>query len=142
MDIKYNEILGAFVNTANDEKVTQAELLEWAAENPMPLDEPKKQDPKMLNELIESLTVKQTPDSTSVEEGVEIITEKVQNSHMAEIDKSLPNTKTEIEIPGEDVIVEEQQAIVERQQAGEPEIEMNDDGGATINFDPSAVNHF
>ena len=77
MDIKYNEIIGAFVNTANDEKVTQAELLQWAAENPMPLDEPKKQDPTMLNELIESLTVKQTPDSTSVEEGVESITEKV-----------------------------------------------------------------
>ena len=77
MDIKYNEIIGAFVNTANDEKVTQAELLEWAAENPMPLDEPKKQDPQMLNEVIESLTVKQTPDSTSVEEGVESITEKV-----------------------------------------------------------------
>ena len=41
------------------------------------LDEPKKQNPKMLNELIESLTVKQTPDSTTVEEGVESITEKV-----------------------------------------------------------------
>jgi len=77
MDIKYNEIIGAFVNTANDEKVTQAELLEWAAENPMPLDEPKKQDPQMLNKVIESLTVKQTPDSTSVEEGVKSITEKV-----------------------------------------------------------------
>jgi hypothetical protein len=77
MNIKYNEIIGAFVNTANDEKVTQAELLQWADENPMPLDEPKKQDPTMLNELIESLTVKQTPDSTSVEEGVESITEKV-----------------------------------------------------------------
>ena len=77
MDIKYNEILGAFVNTANDEKVTQAELLQWAKENPMPLDEPKKSNPQMLNEVIESLTVNKTPDSTSVEEGVETITEKV-----------------------------------------------------------------
>ena len=77
MDIKYNEIIGAFVNTANDEKVTQAELLAWAAENTMPLDEPKKQNPQMLNEVIDSLTVRQTPDSTSVEEGVESITEKV-----------------------------------------------------------------
>jgi hypothetical protein len=76
MDIKYNEIIGAFVNTANDEKVTQAELLQWAAENPMPLDEPKKQNPQMLNEVIDSLTVKRTPDSTSVEEGVETITER------------------------------------------------------------------
>jgi len=77
MDIKYNEIIGAFVNTANDEKVTQEELLTWADENPMPIEEPKKQDPTMLNEVIESLTVKQTPDSTVVEEGVETITEKV-----------------------------------------------------------------
>jgi hypothetical protein len=77
MDIKYNEIIGAFVNTANDEKVTQAELLQWAAENPMPLDEPKKQNPQMLNEVIESLTVNRTPDNTSIEEGVETITEKV-----------------------------------------------------------------
>ena len=77
MDIKYNEIIGAFVNTANDEKVTQEELLTWADENPMPIEEPKKQDPTMLNEVIESLTVKQTPDNTSIEEGVESITEKV-----------------------------------------------------------------
>jgi hypothetical protein len=76
MDIKYNKIIGAFVNTANDEKVTQAELLQWAAENPMPLEEPKKQNPQMLNEVIDSLTVKRTPDSTSVEEGVETITER------------------------------------------------------------------
>ena len=77
MDIKYNEIKGCFVDTKTDECVTQAELLEWAAANPMPLDEPKKSNPKMLNEVIDSLTVKKTPDSTSVEEGVETITEKV-----------------------------------------------------------------
>ena len=35
---------------------------------------------------------------------------------MATIDKSLPNTKTktEIDIPGEEVIVEEQQDILEK----------------------------
>ena len=61
---------------------------------------------------------------------------------MATIDKSLPNTKTktEIDIPGEEVIVEEQQDILERQKSGEPEIEMEEDGSATVNFDPSAVN--
>ena len=59
---------------------------------------------------------------------------------MAEIDKSLPNTKTQIEIPGEEVIVEEQQEIIERQKAGEPEIKMDEEGGATVNFDPSQVN--
>ena len=71
MDIKYNPTLGSFVNTENDEPVTQAELLQWAAENPEPLDAPKKSNPKMMNELIESLTVKETPDTTTVEEGVE-----------------------------------------------------------------------
>ena len=56
---------------------------------------------------------------------------------MATIDKSLPNTKTEIEIPGEEEIVETQEEIVERQEGGETEIEMTEDGGATVNFDPS-----
>ena len=32
MNIEYNDVIGAFVNTANDEPVTQAELLQWAAE--------------------------------------------------------------------------------------------------------------
>tara|TARA_R110002110_G_scaffold408998_1_gene631004 strand:- start:218 stop:451 length:234 start_codon:yes stop_codon:yes gene_type:complete len=77
MDIKYNETLGSFVNTDNDEPVTQAELLQWAAENPMPLEEPKKQDSRRMNEVIESLTVKETPDSEEIEEGVETITERV-----------------------------------------------------------------
>jgi hypothetical protein len=38
MQIKYNPILGAFVNTATDEVVSQQELKIWAAENPMPVD--------------------------------------------------------------------------------------------------------
>ena len=59
---------------------------------------------------------------------------------MATIDKSLPNTMTEVEIPGQEEIVETQEAIVERQQAGEPEITMDEEGGATVEFDPSKVN--
>ena len=74
MNIKYNDVIGAFVNTANDEPVTQAELLSWAAENPLPIDEPKKSNPALMNEVIESLTVKETPDTTEV--GVETITDK------------------------------------------------------------------
>jgi hypothetical protein len=76
MNIKYNDVIGAFVNTANDEPVTQAqaELLAWAAENPLPIDEPKKSNPALMNEVIESLTVKETPDTTEV--GVETITDK------------------------------------------------------------------
>ena len=37
MQIKYNPILGAFVNTATDEVVSQLDLKIWAAENPMPV---------------------------------------------------------------------------------------------------------
>jgi hypothetical protein len=37
VDIKYNPILGAFVNTATDEVVSQLDLKIWAAENPMPV---------------------------------------------------------------------------------------------------------
>ena len=74
MNIKYNDVIGAFVNTTNDEPVTQAELLAWAAKNPEPIDPPKKSNPALMNEVIESLTVKETPDTTDV--GVETITDK------------------------------------------------------------------
>jgi hypothetical protein len=59
---------------------------------------------------------------------------------MAEIDKSLPNTKTEIEIPGEEEIVEAQEELIEKSADGQTEIEIEEDGGAIVNFDPSAVN--
>jgi len=39
MQIKYNPILGAFVNTATDEVVSQLDLKIWAAENPMPVEQ-------------------------------------------------------------------------------------------------------
>ncbi len=38
MQIKYNPEIGAFVNTATDEVVSQLDLKVWAAENPMPVD--------------------------------------------------------------------------------------------------------
>ena len=57
-----------------------------------------------------------------------------------DIDKALPNTKTEIEVPGETEIIQEKEKIIEQSKDGETEIELQEDGGATINFDPSAVN--
>jgi hypothetical protein len=55
---------------------------------------------------------------------------------MAEIDKSLPNTKTTIEIPGQTEI--EQTIQEEIQPTDSPvEINMSEDGGAEISFDPS-----
>jgi uncharacterized protein involved in exopolysaccharide biosynthesis len=71
--VKYDPEVGL---TPNDPVATQAEIKQWAKENPMPLDTPKKTDPRMLNEVLESLTVKKTPDSTTVEEGVETITDR------------------------------------------------------------------
>jgi hypothetical protein len=57
---------------------------------------------------------------------------------MAEIDKSLPNTKTTIEIPGQ---AEIEQTIQEEIQPTESpvEINMSEDGGAEISFDPSVA---
>ena len=65
MNIKYNEIKGCFVDTKTDECVTQAELLEWAAANPMEVKvgEPKltkaKAPVKMMEEGVESITIKE-----------------------------------------------------------------------------------
>jgi hypothetical protein len=57
---------------------------------------------------------------------------------MAEIDKSLPNTKTTIEIPGQTEI--EQSIQEEIQPTDSPvEINMSEDGGAEISFDPSVA---
>jgi hypothetical protein len=57
---------------------------------------------------------------------------------MAEIDKSLPNTKTTIEIPGQTEI--EQSIQEEIQPTDSPvEINMDEDGGAEISFDPNVA---
>ena len=58
---------------------------------------------------------------------------------MAEIDKSLPNTKTTIEIPGQTEVDQTIQEQVEQAQDPSVEINMNEDGGAEISFDPSAA---
>jgi hypothetical protein len=60
---------------------------------------------------------------------------------MADIDKSLPNTRSSITIPGEEEISQavEQEIIEEQQQPEEIEVVQTEDGGAEISFDPSAV---
>ena len=60
---------------------------------------------------------------------------------MAKIDKPLPNTKTTVEIPGEVEIEEAIQENVEEVQTdkGPVEIEMTEEGGAEVSFDPSAA---
>jgi hypothetical protein len=54
---------------------------------------------------------------------------------MADIDKGLPNTRTEVKVPSEEVDVKEE--IKEQKPI---EVTPEEDGGATINFEPGAVN--
>jgi hypothetical protein len=58
---------------------------------------------------------------------------------MAEIDKSLPNTKTTIEIPGQAETEQLIQEQVEQSQDPSVEINMDEEGGAEISFDPSSA---
>ncbi len=60
---------------------------------------------------------------------------------MADIDKGLPNTRTKLEIPSDEEMQEEVSVQEEEEsQKGPVEILPEEDGGATIDFDPSAVN--
>ena len=60
---------------------------------------------------------------------------------MSEIDKSLPNVKQEIELPSEEEIVEASQANIEEAQGAQDiQVTQEEDGGATISFDPESVN--
>jgi|TARA_B110000211_G_scaffold49366_1_gene53779 hypothetical protein len=80
-EIKFNPTIGRLVvvpninsePTPDDPIATQAEILQFAADT----EYETTYNPEMLNEVIDSLTVKETPDSTTIEEGVESITEKV-----------------------------------------------------------------
>ena len=80
-EIKFNPTIGRLVvvpninsePTPDDPIATQAEILQFAADT----EYETTYNPQMLNEVIDSLTVKETPDSTIIEEGVESITEKV-----------------------------------------------------------------
>ena len=55
---------------------------------------------------------------------------------MAEIDKSLPNNLTELELP-EEVTVDATEAVTDT--SGDTEIKLEEDGGATVNFDPTVA---
>jgi len=57
---------------------------------------------------------------------------------MATIDKPLPNTKTTVEVPGEVEVAEEIKEKVEEVETkgGPVEIEMTEEGGAEVSFDP------
>ena len=54
---------------------------------------------------------------------------------MADIDKGLPNTRTQIKVPGEEVEIKE-----EIKEQAPVEVIPEEDGGATIDFEPGAIN--
>ncbi len=58
---------------------------------------------------------------------------------MADIDKGLPNTRTKLDIPSEEELqaVEVQEPVEEK---GPIEVVPEEDGGATIDFEPGAIN--
>jgi hypothetical protein len=60
---------------------------------------------------------------------------------MSEIDKSLPNVEQEIKLPSEEEIVEASQENVQ-EQVGPDDVQVTteEDGSATITFDPEAIN--
>ena len=60
---------------------------------------------------------------------------------MATIDKPLPNvTETVVEVPKQEELIEEKDEIVEKKnQQGNVEVTMDEEGGAEIAFDPRAI---
>ena len=59
---------------------------------------------------------------------------------MADIDKGLPNTRTKIDIPSEEEIAEEVAVQEPEEEKGPVEVIPEEDGGATIDFEPGAIN--
>ena len=60
---------------------------------------------------------------------------------MADIDKALPNVETELKIPSdEEIAVEKSQTTEEAVGPDDVQITTEEDGSATIDFDPEAVN--
>ncbi len=57
---------------------------------------------------------------------------------MADIDKSLPNVRHEIKVPGAQEMTDVD--VTEEQQRQPVEVTPDEEGGATVNFDPRAVN--
>ncbi len=59
---------------------------------------------------------------------------------MADIDKGLPNTRTKIDIPSDEEMAEEVSVQEEEVEKGPVEVVPEEDGGATIDFEPGAIN--
>jgi len=59
---------------------------------------------------------------------------------MADIDKGLPNTRTKIDVPSEEELQEEVAVQEPEEEKGPVEVIPEEDGGATIDFEPGSIN--
>jgi hypothetical protein len=59
---------------------------------------------------------------------------------MADIDKGLPNTRTKLDIPSDEEIAEEVAVQEPEELKGPVEVIPEEDGGATLDFEPGAIN--
>ena len=59
---------------------------------------------------------------------------------MADIDKGLPNTRTKIDVPSEEELQEEVSVQEPEEEKGPIEVIPEEDGGATIDFEPGSIN--
>ena len=60
---------------------------------------------------------------------------------MAEIDKSLPNVRQEINLDTEEAVVEAEKETEQALEEKPPvDVQQNEDGSVDINFEPSAMN--
>ena len=59
---------------------------------------------------------------------------------MAEIDKGLPNTRTKLEVPSEEEVQQELEVQEPEELKGPVEVIPEEDGGATIDYEPGAIN--
>ena len=59
---------------------------------------------------------------------------------MADIDKGLPNTRTKLDIPSDEEVAEEVAVQEPEEQKGPVEVIPEEDGGATLDFEPGAIN--
>ena len=59
---------------------------------------------------------------------------------MADIDKGLPNTRTKLDVPSEEEIQEEISVQEPEEEKGPVEVISEEDGGATIDFEPGSIN--
>ena len=59
---------------------------------------------------------------------------------MADIDKGLPNTRTKIDVPSEEELQEEVSVQEPEQEKRPVEVIPEEDGGATIDFEPGSIN--